>query len=67
LLPCAEIAAHRKELPRLAVDTLQNILGLRRQIVSDGEQVLVRRSERERWRRERRDEEECRKESQIDA
>jgi hypothetical protein len=67
LLPCAEIGAHRKELPRLAVDTLQNILGLRRQIVSDCEQVLVRRSERERWRRERRDEEECRKESQIDA
>jgi hypothetical protein len=66
-LSSAEIAAHREQLPRLAVDALESVLSLRRQIVSDGEQVLVRRSERERWRRERRDQQECWKESQTEA
>jgi hypothetical protein len=66
-LASAEIGAHCEQLPPLTVDALQSVPDRRRQIVRDSEQVLVCRSEREYRRRQRRDQEECAKESQSVA
>jgi hypothetical protein len=63
----AEIGADREQLPRLPIDALQSISGLRRQTMRDGEQILIRRRERERGRRQRRDQQECEKGSQTEA
>jgi hypothetical protein len=62
----AEVAAYGKQLPRLTFDPLQNGFRLDRQIVRDREQILVSRSERERWCRQRREQKQCAQESQDD-
>jgi hypothetical protein len=45
---------------------MQNGFRLDRQIVRDREQILVSRSERERWCRQRREQKQCAQESQDD-
>jgi hypothetical protein len=51
-------------LPRLAFDPLQSGFRVGRQVVRDREQIFVRRSDRRRWRRQRREQKEYAQESQ---